>query len=314
MTRRPPSIRSLVAFEAIARLQSVSRAADELCITQAAVSIRLKGLEEHLGFLLFVRENGQFRLSAAGARYLVTVREVIDRLGEAAEWAQRPLSAVRLSVFNSFARHWLLPRFDPLMTALADTEVALTVHDDGERPSLHDTDLAIRLADRPELGAVKLIDDELVAVCRPELQGRARLCLPADLAANPAPVKLLHEGSVEALHAGRGDAGAWLRKAGLDPAGFTRTIGFRNASLLVDAALHRIGVALVRHSLVVDEIAQGRLVTPFAHSVPCAQAIYLVTAPMADRDTGVARLRNWLATETRKTNQACDPIPWQQPA
>lgn len=299
-----------MAFEAVARLQSVSRAADELCITQAAVSIRLKGLEEHLGFLLFVRENGQFRLSAAGTRYLSTVREVIDRLTEAADWAQRPLSAVRLTVFNTFAQHWLIPRFDRLMTDLGEIEVALTVHDENDRTTLHDTDLSIQLADREEPGAVRLINDELIAVCRPDFQTQFHLFHPSDL----LRVKLLHEGGPDTLHSGRSDPGNWLRKAGLDASGFSRAIGFRNASLLVDAALHRIGVALVRHSLVVDEINEGRLAMPFGHSVPCGQAIYLAGAPMAERDGNVARLRDWLIAEAASTSAIMAPIVLRRPA
>ncbi|HEV2673658.1 MAG TPA: LysR family transcriptional regulator [Aliidongia sp.] len=310
MSRRPPSIRSLEAFEAVARLQSVSRAAEELCITQAAVSIRLKGLEEHLGFLLFVRENGQFRLSAAGARYLMTVREVIGRLTEAADWAQRPVTAVRLTVFNAFAQHWLIPRFDRLMTALGEIEVALIVHDESDPAAHHDTDLSIRLADREEPGMVRLVDDELIAVCRPDFQTKFRLFHPQDL----LRVKLLHEGGQEALHAGRSDPGNWLRKAGIDAGGLSHAIGFRNASLLVDAALHRIGVALVRHSLVVDEIAEGRLVMPFSHAVPCGQAIYLAGAPMIERDAHVARLRNWLIAEAASTSAIMAPVALRQPA
>ena len=299
-----------MAFEAVARLQSVSRAADELCVTQAAVSIRLKGLEEHLGFLLFVRENGQFRLSAAGARYLATVRDVIGRLTDAAEWALRPMTAVRLCVFNALAQHWLLPRFARLAAALGEIEVALIVQEDGDRAILHEADLSILLADRAEPGMIKLMDDELVAVCRRDFQAKYRLFQPHDL----QRVKLLHEGGPEALHGSRSDPGLWIRKAGLDPDSLTGALNFRNASLLVDAALHRIGVALVRHSLVADEIADGRLIMPFGHSAPCTQAIYLAGAPAVERDTGAARLREWLVAEAAATSAAIGPGALRQPA
>lgn len=304
MTLRPPSMRSLVAFEAVARLQSVSRAADELCITQAAVSIRLKGLEEHLGFQLFLRENGQFRLSPAGTRYLQTVRDTISRLTEAAQWAQRPVAAVRLNVFSAFAQHWLIPRFDRLTTALGDVEIALFVDgDDDDRPAPHDHDLSVQLAEHAEPGMVKLIEDELIAVCRPDIQAKFRLYHPQHL----ARATLLYEGTQDTLDAGRSDAALWLRKAGLDAGGLQRAIGFRNTPLLIDAALFRIGVALVRHSLVVDELAAGRLVMPFEHSIACRRSIYLAGAPIGGRDEDVARVRSWLLAEAAATSAKMAP-------
>lgn len=311
MTLRPPSMRSLVAFEAVARLQSVSRAADELCITQAAVSIRLKGLEEHLGFQLFRRENGQFRLSPAGTRYLQTVREIISRLTEAAQWAQRPVAAVRLDVFTAFAQHWLIPRFDRLTEALSDVEIALFVHDDDDdRPALHDNDLSIQLAERAEPGMVKLIDDELIAVCRPDIQARFRLYHPQHL----SRATLLYEGTQDTLDAGRSDAALWLRKAGLDAGGLQRAIGFRNASLLIDASLFRLGVGLVRHSLVVDELAAGRLVVPFEHSIVCRRGIYLAGAPVGGQDEDVARLHSWLTAEAARTCASIARAALREPA
>lgn len=303
MNRHLPSIGSLVAFEAVARLQSVTRAAEEVGITQAAASIRIKGLEEHLGFTLFERENGQFRLSVAGAQYLKTVRELIGRLAQAAERARHSISAVRLTVFNAFAQHWLIPRFDRLTTALGDVEVALIVHDESDRAALHDADLSIQLADWQEHRAVKLFDDKLVAVCRPDFQAKFGLSTPQDL----LRVKLLHEGRHDTLQVGRSDPGNWLRKTGIDPGSLTHAISFCNASLLVDAALHHMGVALVRHSLVADEIAEGRLVTPFRHSVLCHQAIYLVGSGSEDRDAGVSKLRDWLVAEAVSTDAIMSP-------
>lgn len=311
MNRRPPSIRSLVAFEAVARLQSVSRAADELCITQAAASIRIKGLEEHLGFALFSRENGQIRLTQAGSRYLGTVREVIDRLAKAAEWAGRPASAVRLTVFNAFAQHWLMPRFGRLMRELADIEVSLIVDDERDAPPLHETDLAIHLADaapvpdatRPpamklpaaKLLATKLLDDELVAICRPDFQARHRLSEPRDL----DRVTLLVEQGEAGTGPAPSDTALWLRRAGLDPARIDGAIGFRDAALLIDAALHRVGVALVRRSLVMGEIEEGRLTIPFDLSVQCRRPVWLAVATAADDN--VCRVRDWLLAEAQTT-------------
>ncbi|HEV2674768.1 MAG TPA: LysR family transcriptional regulator [Aliidongia sp.] len=308
MNKRLPSIGSLIAFEAAARLKSITRAADEVGITQAAASIRLKGLEEHLGFPLFLRENGQVRLSAAGARYQTIVQEIIGSLIDAARSAQSPISAVRLTVFNAFAQHWLLPRFNRLTADLGTVEVKLIIPDENDLGPYDNTDLSIQLAEREEPGAIKLIDDELIAVCRPDYQAKFRLHHPVDLLRG----RLLHEGGQDALHTGGTDCGAWIRKVGIDANRLSNPIGFYTASLLVDAALHRIGVALVRRSLVADEIAEGLLVTPFRYSVPCKKAVYLVRGATIERNANVSKLRDWLLAEVRPADVSDAPANLRQ--
>jgi len=158
--RHLPSIRSLMAFEAIARHQSVSRAASELNITQAAASIRLKGLEEHIGFPLFLRTNGHFSLTAAGGRYLTTVHRVIAELSGAAERAMRPTHIVRLCVLTALAQKWLIPRFAELIAHAVDIEIDLQTIDDSA-DDMTDGDLVIRHSTANDGSALKLMDDEL---------------------------------------------------------------------------------------------------------------------------------------------------------
>lgn len=306
MVRRLPSLRSLMAFEAIARLQSVSRAADELSITQAAASIRLKGLEEHLGFPLFLRTNGHFTLTGAGARYLSTVHKVIADLSEGAERAIRPSQLVRLRVFSGLAQKWLIPRLASLMEHAGEVEIDLqTVEDD--IIDVTEGDLFVHHFRAEKLSATKLMDDEFIAVCRPEMAEQIRTFRPSELRA----VRWLHETPMRARSALADPLVDWLGRLGLGLDDVGPRLGFHTASLLVDAALHGVGVGLVRHSLVLDHLAEGQLVRLFHHSVPGAEAIYLSYTPGLQHDPNVGKVYDWLlhqAAEQRRQMSAGDQV------
>jgi LysR family glycine cleavage system transcriptional activator len=287
--RHLPSIRSLMAFEAIARLQSVSRAASELSITQAAASIRLKGLEEHLGFPLFLRTNGHFSLTAAGERYLATVHKVISDLSEAAERAMRPSHTVRLCVPTSLAQKWLMPRLADLMRHARVT----------------DGDLFVRHRAGADGTSLKLMDDEFIAVCRPEMADALKSFRPSELRA----AKWLHEAPGRTRSALADPLVDFLGRIGLGLDDVGARIALRSPSLLVDAALHGVGVALARHSLVADHLAQLDLRRLFHHTVPGAEAIYLVFAPGLRHDPSVGKVRDWLLDQGAKRRQLMVKAP-----
>jgi LysR family glycine cleavage system transcriptional activator len=306
MTRRLPSMRFLTAFEAIARHRSISRAADELGITQAAASIRLKGLEELLGYPILLRGNGQFSLTPAGERYLATVHKVIADLSEAAERAKRPAQAIRLTVLTALAQKWLIPRLIKLMEHAQGTEIELHTIEDETRNTAAGN-LFIRLGKAADIPTIKLIDDEYVAVCRPEIVDRVRPFQPKE----PGRVKWLHETAKPARHAATEPLVAWLGRIGLAIDDVGSRIGFRDQTLLVDAALNGVGVALARHSLVVDHLAERQLVRLCHHSVP-AEAIYLAYASEAERNPAAMRIRDWLidqaATRQRQMIRSVAPV------
>jgi LysR family glycine cleavage system transcriptional activator len=302
MMRHLPSIRSLMAFEAIARHQSVSRAASELSITQAAASIRLKGLEEQLGFPLFLRTNGHFSLTAAGSRYLVTVHKVIAELSEAAERAVRPSHKVRLCVLTALAQKWLIPRFASLMQHARDIDIELKTFDDDGGDAI-DGDLFVRHCANADGAAVKLMDDEFIAVARPEIASQVRSFNPTELQG----VKWLHETQGRAHPVLADPMVDWLGQIGLGLDDIGPRMEFGSASLLVDAALHGVGVGLVRRTLVVDHLASKELAQLFHHGVPGAEAIYLVFAPGVQHDPAVARVRDWLLEQAAERRQLMAP-------
>src|SRR5215468_8946082 len=186
MSRRLPQLNALKAFEAAARHISFTRAAEELCVTQGAVSHQVKALESELGIKLFNREMQRLSITEAGRDYLAVVRDAFDRIAMGTERLVQRQSSGMLTVSTSpdFAAKWLvhrLGRFAELHPEI-DLRVSGTLHHvDFAR---EDVDVAVRHGDGhwPGLDAVRLCPEELFAVCSPKLlRARWRLKKPADV-------------------------------------------------------------------------------------------------------------------------------------
>src|SRR5258707_9714547 len=186
MLRRLPPLNALKAFEAAARHESFTRAAEELCVTQGAVSHQVKALEAELAVKLFNRERQRLIITEAGRDYLAVVRDALDRIAVGTERLLQRQSAGVLTVSTSpdFAAKWLVHRLGHFAEAHAgiDLRVSATLHHvDFAR---EDVDLAVRHGDGnwPGLDTVKLASEQLFAVCSPKLlSGRRRPTQPADI-------------------------------------------------------------------------------------------------------------------------------------
>ena len=195
MGRRLPSLNALRAFEAGARHLSFTRAAEELHVTQTAISHQVRQLEAELGFSLFRRSTRRLELTAEGQRLALPLSQALDRIGEAVEAvrARRRDSVLRVSMAPAFGAKWLVGRLSRFW--LAHPEVELELH---HSPVLadftrDDVDLAVRYGRGPWPGLVSelLIRLEKIPVCSPRLlEGEHPLRRPEDLAHHV----LLHEG------------------------------------------------------------------------------------------------------------------------
>src|SRR5260221_2381519 len=243
MPRRLPPLNALKAFEAAARHESFTRAAEELCVTQGAVSHQVKALEAELGLKLFNRERQRLVITEAGRTYLVVVRDAFDRIGDGTErLLQRQRGgALTVSTSPNFAAKWLvhpLSRFAETHPEIHLRVSASLHHVDFAR---EDIDLSIRHRDRNDfrLHVTRLCTEELFPVCSPKLvNGRNRLRAPADLARFP----LLHVGDREGWRQWLDFAGA----TGVDP---SRGPILNQASMAIDAAVDGQGIALARTAL-----------------------------------------------------------------
>ncbi len=300
MSRRLPlpPLPPLVAFEAVARHLSFSRAADELCITQSAVSHQIRHLEEHFGLKLFRRLNPGITLTEDGMALLPEVRDALDRLSGAAERLRRRARAGVLSVGAppSMATWWLVPRLGRFAARHPEIEVRIVAFDEKVDFDRDRIDVCVLLA-RPETvtdGPTSrvLLREVVFPVCSPKLA--EQLLSPADL----ARVALLHE---DQLYTPELDWGLWVRALGLEgKVDFRRGPRFSHFALAMRAAADGMGVGLGRSPLIDDELAAGRLVRPFAGTDMQASRLYAAVWPAAaSSDPRVIAFTDWLSDECR---------------
>jgi len=292
MPRRLPPLNALRSFEAAARYESFTRAAEELHVTQSAVSQQVKALEAQLGVRLFNRERQRLKITPAGRDYLVEIREALDHVGAATERLMQRHSAGVLTVSTSqdFAAKWLVHRLARFAAANPgiDLRVSATIHNvDFAR---EDVDVAVRHGDGhwPGLDATRLCAEQIFAVCSPKLlAGRNRLRRPADVLKWPL---LRLEDQSKAWE-------QWFTLA--EVAAPERLPGpvLNRASMLIDAAIDGQGIALARTTLAAWDLISGRIVRPFDLSWRPAGTYWIVCPKPAASIPKIAAFRQWLLAE-----------------
>jgi LysR family transcriptional regulator, glycine cleavage system transcriptional activator len=297
MSRRLPPLNSLRAFEAVARHLSISRAAEELSVTPAAVSHQIKTLEDHLGVALFRRDKRSLMLSDAGQACLPGIREGFERLGSAiAEIDSLGLAGIlTVSVAPSFAAKWLLPRLDGFQAKHPDIDVRVSASMQLVDFTRDDVDLAIRYGSGryPELVVERLMTEAVFPVCSPKLmKGKDGLTSLEALRSQT----LLHDDSPD------GDVSCptwamWLKAAGVDEVDASRGPRFNQSSLVLEAAILGRGVALAKAALAAADLAEGRLVRPFEIAAPVDFAYYVVCPKAKLNLPKVALFRDWLRAQ-----------------
>jgi LysR family glycine cleavage system transcriptional activator len=291
MRPRLPPLNSLKTFEAAARHESFTRAAEELCVTQGAVSQQVKALEAGLGIKLFNRERQRLVITEAGRDYLIVVRDALDRIAIGTERILQRQNAGVLTVSTSpdFAAKWLVHRLGHFVEAHTgiDLRVSATLHHvDFAR---EEVDMAVRHGDGnwPGLDAVQLSAEQLFAVCSPRLlSGRRRPGKPGDILKYP----LIHLDS-------RTDWTKWMRAAGIDNADVTHGPVLNRASMVIDAAINGQGIALARTTLAAWDLINGRLVRPFPDSLPLSKTYWIICPKATASVPKIVTFRNWLQAE-----------------
>jgi LysR family glycine cleavage system transcriptional activator len=291
LARRLPSLNALKAFEAAARHESFTKAADELSVTQGAVSHQVKALEAELGVKLFNRERQRLVITDAGREYLIVLRDALDRIALGTERLLQRQSSGVLTVSTSpdFAAKWLVNRLGRFAEEHPniDLRVSATLHHvDFAR---EDVDLAVRHGDGswPGLDVVRLSSEQLFAVCSPKLlAGRNRLARPSDVLKFP----LLHVDD-------RKDWARWLEAAGVHGAELSHGPVLNRASLAIDAAIDGQGVALARTTLAATDLIYRRLVRPFAEELRLSKTYWIICPKAATTLPKIVTFRNWLLAE-----------------
>ena len=299
MKRSLPPLNGLRAFEAAARHMSFTDAAEELSVTQAAISHQVRGLEQRLGLKLFVRRNRSLLLSEAGQAYLPSVRAAFDQLNEATEKLLQKDKGGNLTVTttSSFAVKWLVPRLGGFQRSHPEIDVRVSTGTSLVDFSREDVDIGIRYGrgQWSNLLAERLVSEDVMPVCAPSLvKGPNGLGKPADL----KRFTLLHIGAFP------DDWQVWLTAAGVKGVDASRGVSFDFALAAYQAAMDGLGVALGRNPLVEPDLKAGRLVVPFEFKRSSDFAYYLVYPPEAIRRRKIKAFRDWIVSLSDVARQA----------
>ena len=292
----------LRAFDAVARRLNFRAAAEQLHLTQPAVSRQIKGLEEELGAALFVRGTRKVELTGAGTALLQVVAPFLEQFDVAVRQvrSRQRRAPVAVTTFASFASLWLLPRLATFQQAHPDIDIRISAADALADLDDPEVDLALRYSEPKDApaGSTALFGEVLSPVVSPALLARQRLKSAADLAHHTLLEEDDHRPSTSYVSWRR-----WLREKAppqLAPRGW---VYLNYTYQQIQAALAGQGVALARLSLVHELLARGDLVEPFgpAGRVHSPFAYWLVRWPARQERAPLAAFERWLLHEAETT-------------
>ncbi|MFL9813528.1 LysR family transcriptional regulator [Stutzerimonas sp. VN223-3] len=294
MRRKIPSTAALIAFEAAARHQSFTRAAEELALTQSAICRQIGGLEEFLGLELFRRSRRGVKLTEAGQSYARRVATQLDAVERdtLSVMGQQGAQTIELALVPTFGTQWLLPRLQQFQALHPEITVNLT---NRTRPFLFadtDFDAAIYFGDGDWSGTVAhyLMPEDSLPVCSPALLENAGSLDAKTIAEMP----LLQQ--TTRPYAWR----QWFDSLGMKVARDMTGPRLELFSMLAQAAEHRMGVALIPPFLIQRELAEGRLVIAHPHSYRREdQAYHLMIPERRVESAAMNAFRDWLLEEAR---------------
>ena len=287
MARQIPPIHCLETFEALARLRSASRAAEELCVTPSAVSHRIRQLEAVLGVPLF--ERGGFSPTEAGAAYLLRVQQGLQALRRLPDAnGQRPAPCIRLATTPTFSRQMLLPRLALFRHAYPEIELVLQVAIPLLNIKAEDADLEIRFGTGSyrDVEHVRVLSDDVCPVACSDIINE---CGPFEGFESAAAV-----GRVRLIRSPIDPWSIWFRAFDIElpePQGGPQ---FNDAGLACDAAAAGFGVALMRLRLGAAWLTDGRLVRLSSRSVPSPHHHFLCWKPGTLQRWECAAFVDWL--------------------
>lgn len=288
---------ALRTFEAVVRLRGFARAAEELGVTQSAVSQHVKSVEEWLGQRLILRKPGGAEPTREGDKLATTVAESFGNLATVCHEirdAARPNLSIGLSCLPGFAYLWLIPRLINFDLRYPQYQVSIIASPQPTDFLRDDADIAIRYGagNYPGLHVEPLLSENLFPVCAPSLLEQTPLDTVADLAN--------HTLLLDDLGQSEGTPPTWEYWA--DQVGHPlptpeRALRFGQSNMVIQAAVRGFGVALGREPLVIDDLESERLVRPLPQIVPSKYAYWIVCPKAAIGSERITAIRDWLHEE-----------------
>jgi len=282
-----PPIQCLLTFEAVVRLRSAGKAADELCVTPSAISHRIRQLESHLGFKLFGRAD--FTLTADGAAYLQNVRMGLAAFQQIpSKRAAKGSTRLRVAITPTFCRQFVMPRLELFRNAYPDIELTLQVSIPLLDVTAEQADLEVRYGTGgyTDLEYRPVLADEVTPVCSPSYLNEFGPFAGFDSEAEIAQARLIRS-FLEPW-------GTWFVGCGLKRTEPSTGAQFNDVGLAYDAAASGFGVVLLRLKLGATWLDSGRLVRLSARSVPAPYRHYICWQPGALERWECAAFADWL--------------------
>ena len=293
MRRTLPPLNPLRSFEAAARHQSYTLAAQELNVTQMAVSRQVRVLEDYLEVSLFERGTRSVRLTDAGRALLPVLTDALDQIerGIATINKRGRRNALTVQVYTAFAQRWLIPRLIQFRDLYPHIEVNLRASDQPLNFERQNVDAAIISAPSPpeDYDHVLIADRELLPICAPSLlRGRALPLEPEAL----KKMTLLHS------MARPESWPEWLEGAAITSVNANVGLRFETASMVLGAAVAGLGIAIGTRMLVEDELQSGVLVAPFPYVHNSERKYYLVRPKAEPASDALQTFSRWLISES----------------
>ncbi len=295
MARRIPPLNPLRVFEVVARTQNLTAAAQELHVSQSAVSRQIASLETYLGIGLFRRERHGVALTRVGATYAARVIPAFEEIASATDKLLRSTSqgVLRVRTYTTFTAKWLIPRLPHFRARHPDIEVVVTnaVPDVDFDRDLVDVAIQFGDGDWPRVQLDLLFPDEIEPVCS-----------PAYLAARTGSVDRLLGRRLLVSHYRRADWNDWLSASGrIASAEGAEHMSFSTSVLTWQAAVDGLGMAIGQTSMLAADFERGTLVRPFEQPVRRPKAYYLVRPSTQRYLRKIDGFRDWLIETARST-------------
>jgi LysR family transcriptional regulator, glycine cleavage system transcriptional activator len=297
-----PPLDLIQGFEAAARTLSFTKAAEELFITQSAVSRQMRALEEHLGVSLFARRHRALALTDQGRALQGAATDLLERLQQVTDRLRVEAAGRHLTVTTTggFASLWLIPRLRGFIQHHPDVDVRISATYKTVNLERDLVDVAVRYCKEERLpeGAVRLFGQELFPVCSPSLLKEA-----------PRPLRSLEDLQHHALLHMEGaggflDWGTWLAAQGHADLRPTASIRFDSYEQMIQAALSGQGVAMGIGQLVASLVEAGRLVVPFGESIASPTSYWVISSTSTGSRPHVRAFVDWLVAEARSVDLA----------
>jgi len=293
MSRLPP-LSAIRAFEASARHLNFTKAAEELFVTQSAISRHIRNLEDLLGAELFVRGPRGLALTPAGEQYHYEIAGLFRKLTVATDRVRRTVSGrERLNVhsFTTFAMNWLIPRLRGFQKAHPHIDILLTASNTTAGVDLEQAHAVISVGPGPFERSIRLFPVSLIPVCTPEY---CRECLPDRSVESLVDATLLHATAAE------NNWELWLQRCGGPDLDLGAGLRFDSSAMAYVAATRNMGVAMGNYQFVRNELERGILMAPMPTLLVKSRSFYLSLT--TQESPALRHFQDWVQSEVEADN------------